>query len=196
MSEKENLEWEEISCEHIINDEWIDFRKSAYRFPDGSTFEPYYSYSRRDYVVIMATDEEGKYICVRQYRHGIKRVTTEFCAGGIERKDGKEYGSRADTKDIEDALDAAKRELMEETGYESNDWKFLLSVPSNATMADNYANLFVAKNCKKVSGQNLDDTEFLNVHLHTREEIDEMIQTGEFPQMSHIMALLLAEKEN
>lgn len=190
----ENLDWDEVTCEHIVNDEWIDFRKSKYRFPDGREFEPFYSYSRRDYVVIVATDENDNYICVRQYRHGIKRVTTEFCAGGIERTDGKEYGSAKDTKSVEPALDAAKRELLEETGYESNEWKFLLSVPSNATMADNYANIFVAKNCKKVSGQSLDETEFLNVHLHTRDEIDAMIQSGEFPQASHILALLLADK--
>ena len=196
MNENENLEWEEISCQHIVNDEWIDFRKSKYRFPDGREFEPYYSYSRRDYVVIVATDEDGKYICVRQYRHGIKRVTTEFCAGGIERNDGKEYGNRNDAKSTEDALTAAKRELMEETGYESGDWKFLLSVPSNATMADNYANIFVAKNCKKVSGQSLDETEYLNVHLYDRAEIDTMISSGEFPQASHILALLLADKTN
>lgn len=196
MIENEKLEWEEVSCEHIVNDEWIDFRKSRYRFPDGREFEPYYSYSRRDYVVIVATDETGNYICVRQYRHGIKRVTTEFCAGGIERCDGKEYGSRLDKDSAEDALAAAKRELMEETGYESDDWKFLLSVPSNATMADNYANIFVAKRCRKVSGQSLDETEFLNVHLHTRKEIDEMIASGEFPQASHILALLLADKND
>ncbi len=195
MSENEKLQWEEVSCEHIVNDEWIDFRKSRYRFPDGREFEPYYSYSRRDYVVIVATDEEGNYICVRQYRHGIKRVTTEFCAGGIERTDGKEYGNRQDAEATEDALAAAKRELMEETGYESDDWKFLLTVPSNATMADNYAYIYVAKNCRKVSGQNLDETEVLNVHLYTRAQIDEMIASGEFPQASHILALLLADKD-
>lgn len=196
MNENEKLEWKEISCEHIVNDEWIDFRKSKYRFPDGSEFEPYYSYSRRDYVVIVATDENGKYICVRQYRQGIKKVTTEFCAGGIERLDGKEYGNRLDALNAEDALEAAKRELKEETGYESDDWKFLLSVPSNATMADNYANIFVAKNCRKVSGQNLDDTEFLNVHIYDRTEIDKMIASGEFAQAIHILAFLLSDKEN
>ena len=36
-----DLAWEEISTEHIIQDEWIDFRKSAYRYPDGRVFEPY-----------------------------------------------------------------------------------------------------------------------------------------------------------
>ncbi len=195
MENNENLEWEELTCEHIITDEWIDFRKSKYKFPDGSTFEPYYSYSRRDYVVIVATDEDGNYICVRQYRQGLKQVTTEFCAGGIERKDGKEYGGMKDSSMAEAALEAAKRELLEETGYESKDWKFLLTVPSNATIADNYANIFMAKNCRKISGQSLDDTEYLNVHVLTREEIDKRIQSGDFAQAIHVLALLLAEKE-
>ena len=175
----ENLIWEEIRTEHIVKDEWIDFRRSAFRFPDGTEFEPYYTYSRRNYVVIVASDEEGKYICVRQFRYGIKQVTTEFSAGGIERTDGKEYGE--DDKAItEDALEAAMRELKEETGYVSDEWRHLITVPSNATIADNYAYVFEAKNCRKVSGQNLDDTEFLNVRKYTAEEIEAMIEKGEF----------------
>ena len=54
-NDRKDLIWEEIKTEHIVKDEWIDFRKSAYRFPDGSVFEPYYSYSRRNYVVIVAS---------------------------------------------------------------------------------------------------------------------------------------------
>ena len=138
----ENLAWEEIRTEHIVQNQWIDFRKSAYRYPDGRVFEPFYSYSRRDYAVIVASDDEGRFLCVRQFRQGIKEVTTEFPAGGIERIDGKEYGS---PEYAEDALTAAKRELMEETGYVSDNWEHLLTVPSNATIADNYAFLFRAK---------------------------------------------------
>lgn len=194
---KENievLEWKEISTEHIIKDEWIDFRKSAYRFPDGSVFEPFYSYSRRDYVVIVASDVDGNFLCVRQFRQGIKKVTTEFPAGGIERKDGKEYGEGKDLS-AENALLAAKRELLEETGYESEEWKHLLTVPSNATMADNYAHLYVARNCRRVSEQSLDETEFLNVMLFSAQEIEEMIDQGEFQQAIHIMAWLLSNKK-
>ena len=190
---KDPLEWEEVSCEHIVKDEWIDIRRSSYRFPDGSTFEPFYSYSRRDYVVIVASDAEGRYLCVRQYRQGIKRVTTEFPAGGIERKDGKEYGHSQDVS-AEDALAAAKRELLEETGYESDEWRQLLTVPSNATIADNYAYIFEAKNCRKVSGQSLDDTEFLNVYSYTGQEIEDMITAGDFPQAVHILAWLLSRR--
>lgn len=192
--EKEELSWEEVSCEHVIQNEWIDFRRSAYRFPNGEIFEPYYSYSRRDYVVIVASDEQGDYICVRQFRQGIKEVTTEFPAGGMERKDGREYRRDKDDRGSEDALAAAKRELLEETGYESDEWRHLITVPSNATIADNYAYVFMAGNCRKVSGQNLDDTEFLNVKKYNKEEIESMIREGKFQQSVHIMAWLLSKE--
>ena len=192
---EENLAWEEISTEHIVRDEWIDFRRSAYRFPDGSVFEPYYSYSRRDYVVVVASDEEGNYLCVRQFRQGIKEVTTEFPAGGIERTDGREYSAERGQAGAEDSLEAAKRELLEETGYESEQWRHLLTVPSNATIADNYAYIFAAENCRKSGSQKLDETEFLNVRKYTRAQIEEMISQGKFQQAVHIMAWLLAQRK-
>lgn len=197
MKENNNLAWEEIKTEHIVQNEWIDFRASTYRFPDGRDIGPFYSYSRRDYVVIVASDEDGNYLCVKQFRQGIKEVTTEFPAGGIERKDGKEYGGPAEVNapsDLaEDALTTAKRELREETGYETDEWQHLLTIPSNATIADNYAYIFKATNCRKSSGQELDDFEFVDVIKHTEEEIGEMISKGEFQQAMHVMAWLLAK---
>ena len=213
----EDLAWEEVRTEHIVQDEWIDFRRSAYRFPDGSIFEPYYSYSRKNYVVIVATDEEGNYLCVRQYRQGIGEVTTEFPAGCIEGKDGNACAiddvevvmeaciGENETADadkaafdnataIKDALEAAKRELKEETGCESDEWRYLITVPSDATIADNYAFVFEAKNCRRASAQKLDDTEFLNVRKHTSAEIENLVSRGKFQQAVHVMAWLLAEK--
>lgn len=194
MDDKENLAWEELRTEHIVQDEWIDFRRSAYRFPDGKEFEPFYSYSRRDYVVVVASDTDGKYLCVRQFRQGIREVTTEFPAGGIERAGGREYGSEADSSVSEKAQEAARRELLEETGYVSDEWRYLLTVPSNATMADNYAHIFAAENCRRVGEQKLDETEFLNVRKYSAAEIEEMISQGNFQQAVHIMAWLLARR--
>ena len=94
----------------------------------------------------------------------------------------------------EDALEAAKRELREETGYESDEWDHLLTVPSNATLADNYAFLFTAKNCRRVSGQILDDMEFLDVKKYSAREMEELITKGEFQQAVHITAWLLAQR--
>ena len=232
---RENLTWEEVSTEHIIRDEWIDFRRSAYRLPDGNVFEPFYSYRRRVYVIIVASDCDGNYLCVRQFRQGVKEVTTEFPAGGLERSDGREYGAgglerpdgreygaggleRPDRRECntgaggifreaaisgtvtsengtyEDAFAAAKRELLEETGYLSSEWTHLLTIPSDATISDNFAHVYMAKNCRMAARQHLDETEFLNVELHTPQEIEEMIRTGRFQQAVHVMAWLLARQ--
>ena len=135
---REDLAWEEVHTEQIIQDEWIDFRRSAYRLPDGNVFEPFYSYSRKDYVVVVASDCDGNFLCVRQFRQGIRKVTTEFPAGGLERSDGREYRTGTGEASCEDALAAEKRELLEETGYSSCEWTHLITIPSNATIADNY----------------------------------------------------------
>lgn len=192
---REDLAWEEVYTEHIIQDEWIDFRRSAYRLPDGNVFEPFYSYSRKDYVVVVASDCDGNFLCVRQFRQGIRKVTTEFPAGGLERPDGREYRIGTGGAFSEDALAAAKRELLEETGYSSCEWTHLITIPSNATIADNYVYVYLATGCRRVSGQDLDETEFLNVELHTKQEIEELIRTGEFQQAVHVMAWLLAQEK-
>ena len=180
--------------EHLVKDRWVDFRRSTFQFPDGSVHGPFYSYSRKDYVVIVAMDEAGKLICVRQFRQGIREVTTEFPAGGIENTTGKEYRGRdeeAGAEGGEDALSAAKRELKEETGYVSDDWRYLLTVPSNATIADNYAHVYAALNCRRAGGQHLDETEFLNVVKHSPEELERLIHGGKFQQAVHVMAWYL-----
>ena len=188
LQDTEKLVCEEISCEHIVQDQWIDFRRSAYRFPDGRVFEPYYSYSRRDYAVIVASDEKGNFLCVRQFRQGIRKVTTEFPAGGIERKDGEACT-------MEQALSAAKRELREETGFESDCWTHLLTVPSQATLSDNSAWIFRAEHCRPASSQNLDDMELLEVRRYSPAEIEEMIFSGRFQQAVHVAAWFIAGRK-
>ena len=186
----QELAWEPVSVEHIVRDEWIDFRKVRYRYPDGREFGPFYQYSRKSYSVSVPVLPDGRFLCVRQFRQGIGETTTEFPAGGIE-ADGSEYGQVT----REDALAAAKRELKEETGYESDEWTHLITIPSNATIADNYAHVFLARNCRKVSGLHLDVTEDLEPVIVTKEEIETMISEGRFQQMGHVMAYLLAVRK-
>ena len=185
--EDRDLMCEEISTEHIVQDEWIDFRRSAFRFPDGRVFQPYYTFTRRNYSVIVASDEEGKFLCVRQFRQGIRQVTNEFPAGAIESKDGG--------ASWEAALEGARRELREETGYVSDHWTPLMVIPSNATISDNYAYLFRAENCRRAADQDLDETELIDVRKYTAEELDEMIRKGQFQQAVHVLAWLLAGRD-
>ena len=182
-----DLTWKEISTEHLVKDQWIDFRKTTYRFPDGRVFEPYYSYTRRDFTVIVASDEEGRLICVRQFRQGLRKVTTEFPAGAIEDGDGE--------TSEEAALRAAKRELLEETGYVSDCWRPLMILPANATISDNYAYLFAAENCRKTAEQRLDEMELIRVQTYSADELNGLIEQGEFEQALHVLAWLLRNRQ-
>lgn len=175
-----NLKWKLKKSEHLVQDEWIDFRKEVYELPDGSEFGPFYNYSRRNFVVIVARTKEDKYIIVKQFRHGIKKITRELCAGGIE--------------EHEDPLQAAKRELQEETGYTSTHWTHLMTTYSNPTLADNYAHLYFADGCEKVSDLHLDATEFLEIEEITKEELENLIQNQKFEQPIHILAWLMVQK--
>ncbi|MBR7015329.1 MAG: NUDIX hydrolase [Lachnospiraceae bacterium] len=219
----ENLAWQHISTEIILHDRWMDMRKSEYRLPDGKTAGPFYTFSRKDYAVIVATDKEGSYILVRQYRQGIRKVTDEFPAGGIESGIDREYrmdfytenglpvpeddpcdnGYSATStvepfyaKPEENALAGAKRELLEETGYVSDEWEYLTKIPSAATIADNWAYIFRARNCVKAAGQTLDSTEFVNARLASPEEVKNMISKGTFLQAMHVAAYYLAKEDD
>ena len=55
----DDLTWQEVKTEHVVCDEYIDFRKSDFQMPDGKIYGPYYTYSRRDYCIIVALDEDG-----------------------------------------------------------------------------------------------------------------------------------------
>lgn len=200
MGKKDKLAWEPVKTEHIVQDRWIDFRKTEYRMPDGSLLGPFYNYSRRSYVVIIASDEEGRFLCVRQYRQGIGKVTTEFPAGGIEPGGGSGQDVDPDFitmpdegADEEQALEAARRELREETGYVSECWSHVITAPSDATISDNYAHIFRAKKCRKAGGQELDDSEYLNVELMTPEQINALIRKGEFQQIVHMLGWMLVK---
>ena len=192
----ENLRWKLSKCEHLAQDEWIDFRKCIYELPDGSFLEPVYNYSKHSFSLIVPVTEDGRYICVRQYRHGIDRVLTEFPAGAIEYKprDSKEPINRENIMaSEEEAFAAAKRELAEETGYVSDNWKHLFSGPANPTLANNIVHIYLASGCRKEGGQKLDASEFLNVVLFTEEELGKAISGGDFGQPVHVLAWYLAK---
>ena len=190
----EELRWELVEEKHIIQDAWIDFRANIYRLPNGVEFGPVYNFSKHSFSIVVAVDTQGRYICVRQYRHGIDKITTEFPAGGIEFQKNSDvpYITAENTiASEEDALEAAKRELLEETGYTSDNFVHLYTTPANATLASNNVHIYAALDCVKKTGQHLDETEFLNVELLTEDELKERIFGGNFLQSQHVLAWYL-----
>ena len=94
----------------------------------------------------------------------------------------------------EDMETAVQRELAEETGYVSDNWRHLLTIPANATLASNNVHIYAAKDCRKVTTQHLDDSEFLNVVLLTEDELKEHIFGGDFKQAHHVLAWYLSKE--
>ena len=195
-NKKDNLSWETVNVEHVIQDPWIDFRKCDYKLPNDEIIGPVYNYSKHSFSLVVATDTEGRYICVRQYRHGIDEITTEFPAGAIEYKDKSDvpyitYDNIIATED--EAFEAARRELVEETGYTSDNWKHLMTIPANATLSNSNVHIYMAKDCTRVGEQDLDETEFLYVKLLSEEELVKRMFGGDFKQSLHVLAYYLSK---
>lgn len=169
----ENMKWRTLSSEYLIQRPWLTARKDKVQLPDGRINEEYWVLTYPTWVNVIAITEEGQFILERQYRHAIGKVSTEICAGCAEKG--------------EDPLTAAKRELLEETGYAGGEWTQLLVAAPNSSAMDNYCYSFLAKGVKKVGGQKLDATEDLNYFLCSEDEVREMLENGEFLQ-----ALMLA----
>lgn len=127
-------------------------------------------YATRDVVVhpggvgIALEDESGRFFFVKQYRYAQDAEMIEYPAGK------KEPG--------EDPLETAKREIIEETGYEGKDFVYLGKIVPTPAYDTEVIDLYYAK-CGVYRGQHLDRDEYLNVMRYTLDEMTEMIMKGE-----------------
>jgi ADP-ribose pyrophosphatase len=178
----------EKKSECLLSDRRLTLSRLFFEAPDHRELGPYYNLKLGSYAVIVAMDEEGDYLCVRQFRPGIHQITTEFPAGCIHVDPSEESIS------IQTALRSAKRELLEETGYSSGHWTYLFDVAANSSLSDNRAFLFLATDCRKTARQDLDHTEYLEVRHCSPNELQTLIREGGFQHAIHILAWYLAKE--
>ena len=79
-------------------------------------------------------------------------------------------------------LNAAQRELMEETGYGGGQWRLLTTLSANPATQNNLTYCYLATGVEPLGEQRLDPTEDLRVHLLTREEVLELLRTDRIRQ--------------
>ena len=170
------MTWKTLSTEYLIERPWLTARRDCVQLPDGRIMDEYYVLEYPDWVNIIAIDKKGNMILVRQYRHALGQTNFELVAGVLEQD--------------ENPLDAAKRELLEETGYSGGEWHELMQLSANSSTMTNITHCFVATGVEKISGQHLDDTEDLEVYTFTQSEVKEMIRQGEFMQALMVAPLL------
>jgi 8-oxo-dGTP pyrophosphatase MutT (NUDIX family) len=127
---------------------------------------------------VVALTLDHKLLFVDQYRHANQLVSRELPAGVIEPD--------------ETPLAAAKRELLEETGYVAEEWLPLIELLPEPSKVKTRANFFLARGARRVAAQRPDSTEQIHVV-----EIDagawiEEVTSGRLQHGVHLAALLFA----
>ncbi len=118
-------------------------------------------------AVIMPVTRERQVVFIEQYRHPFDAKVIELPAGLV----GDILG-----EDGEERLAAAKRELIEETGYASDDWRLLLEGPSSPGLTTECFTMYLASEAYRVGDGGGDGTEDIAVHLVPLEEAEAWLQ--------------------
>jgi 8-oxo-dGTP pyrophosphatase MutT (NUDIX family) len=147
--------------------------------PNGNIVEPFYVLEYPDLVGVVAITPANEIILVKQYRHGINKVVLELPCGSIESTD-------------KTPMDAAKRELLEETGYSGDNFVPLCKLCPNPSNQSNYIYSFLALNVKLTSNQHLDYSEDIESIAIPIQEVKRMINKNEILQTLHVPALFYA----
>lgn len=177
MSEKRKP-WTTESSKHILQDEWISLRADTCRSERDEEITPYYIFEYSPWVCIFPLTTDGKLLITEQYRHGIGQVHFEFPGGGLDASDAS-------------PLDAAKRELLEETGHTAQEFVELGSLSTDPAKNTNRLHYFLAKNITRVGEQQLDRTEDISLKLVSIEEVFSLLDQEQFLGARQTGGLLL-----
>lgn len=172
--------WTVLRSTYLLRREWINIRKDAVRLANGSTIPEFHVVEYPDWVGTIAVTEDEHIVLVEQYRHGIGRATLELPAGRVEPDENLQV--------------CAARELLEETGYESADWHEVGRCAPEPAKHSNYAHLFFAGKCRKVSDPVLDAGEDLVVKTFPVDQVLTMVEHGEIVHGIHIAGILWARQ--
>lgn len=168
QKETKEQNWETLSSEYIIKRPWLTARRDKLQMPNGHICDEWYVLEYPQWVNVIAITIDGQIIMERQYRHGLKRFAWEIPAGVVEQNETPEQ--------------AAKRELLEETGFGGGNWTEIMQLSANPTAMTNINYTFLATNVEQVSKPNQESSEDISVWLMSPNEVIDILKNGDIIQ--------------
>jgi 8-oxo-dGTP pyrophosphatase MutT (NUDIX family) len=165
---KKNLRvWETLSREVILNhSKFLTVENHVIKLSDGQIIPDWAWLIIPSAAIVLPMTNEGKFLCFRQTKYAVEGTSLAPVGGMLESN--------------EEPINAAKRELVEEMGYESSNWVNLGSHILDPNRGIATIHLFLALNAKKVAEPNSDDLEDQELLFLSKSEIENALREGEF----------------
>ena len=167
-----------LGSESIIEHPYLNVSMQQVRLPDGRIIPDWPIVHTRDYVNVFVLDEANRALIMVGYKHGLGHSNWQVLGGYLEAG--------------EDALLAAKREMLEETGYASDDWQHLGSFVVDANRRVGVGHFYLARNARQVAPPNYDDLEAFEVRWVALEEVQQALSDGRVGIISYAVNMALA----
>jgi 8-oxo-dGTP pyrophosphatase MutT (NUDIX family) len=156
--------WNLIKSEKINSYRIFSTRKDISLSPVTGKEHDFYVVEAPDWVNVVAITPDNQVVLIEQYRHGTESLTIEIPGGTIDPG--------------ESPIEAGKRELIEETGYASDNWVCIGKVHPNPAMQNNACYTFLARDAKRVQAQSFEGTEDIAVSLISASNIPNLVSEG------------------
>jgi len=159
--------WETVSKEVILNHgKFLTVENHTVKLPDGQIIPDWAWLIIPSAAIVLPMTDDNKFLCFRQTKYAVEGTSLAPVGGMLEPN--------------ESPIDAAKRELLEEMGYESSNWVSLGSHILDPNRGIATMHLFLALNAKQVTKPNSDDLEDQELLVLNRNEIENALRAGEF----------------
>ena len=174
MSDERLRPWTIRESVYRIDEPFLRLRSDRVELPDGAIIDSYFVRESRGFAIAAAITPERRVVLVRQYKHGIGRITLELPAGTLD---------PGETPEV-----CATRELVEETGYVGDPPRLLRSMFADPTSSNASFHVFLIENATRRFAQSLDPTESIVIETATIPEFGALVRDGSIASGSQVAA--------